>query len=56
VIGPDGKLRPPAGAEKYTLAYRLLTRKPMTERQLVRTLLGLYGISGAVAVVLSVVG
>jgi UDP-N-acetylglucosamine--dolichyl-phosphate N-acetylglucosaminephosphotransferase len=56
VIGPDGKLQPPKGAERYTLAYRLLSRKPMTERQLVRTLLGLYGIAGATAVGLSVIG
>lgn len=56
VIGPDGKLRPPMGAERYTLAYLLLSRKPMTERQLVRTLLTLYGIAGAAAIALSVIG
>jgi UDP-N-acetylglucosamine--dolichyl-phosphate N-acetylglucosaminephosphotransferase len=56
VIGPDGKLRPPDGAGRYTLAYRLLSRKPMTERQLVRTLLALYGFAGAAAVALSVIG
>jgi UDP-N-acetylglucosamine--dolichyl-phosphate N-acetylglucosaminephosphotransferase len=56
VIMPDGTLRPPEGAGRYTLAYRLLSRKPMTERQLVRTLLGLYSIAGAAAVALSVIG
>jgi len=49
----DGRLKPPKGAERYTLAYYLLSRKPMTEKQLVRKLLSLYAISGAAAVVLA---
>jgi UDP-N-acetylglucosamine--dolichyl-phosphate N-acetylglucosaminephosphotransferase len=55
VIAPDGKLSPPKGAERYTLAYYLLGKRPMTEPRLVATLLGLYAASGAVAVALSLV-
>jgi len=54
VIGPDGILKPPRGAERYTLAYYLLSKRSMTEKQLVRFLLMLYALSGAAAVVLSV--
>lgn len=54
VIREDRTLQPPKGAEKYTLAYRILSRKPMTERQLVRRILALYAISSATAVILSV--
>jgi len=54
-IAADGTLAPPIGAERYTLAYRILSLRPMTERKLVRALLGLYALSGAVAVALSVV-
>ncbi len=54
VIRPDGTLRPPEGASRYTLAYLILSNKPMTEKTLVRTLLALYALSGAVAVFLSV--
>jgi len=53
VIDADGRLSPPKGAERYTLAYFLLSRKPMTEPRLVATLLSLYAVSGAVAVVLA---
>ncbi len=55
VIQQDGTLRPPAGAERYTLAYWILSKRAMTERALVRTLLAFYAASGAVAVVLSMV-
>ena len=54
VIGPDGKLQPPGGAERYTLAYLILSKRPMTERRLVRTLFCLYATSGLVAVSLSI--
>jgi len=54
VIHEDGTLSPPQGAERYTLAYRILSRKPMTEPKLVRTVLGLYALSGVAAIVLSV--
>ena len=55
VIQQDGTLRPPAGAERYTLAYWILSKRAMTERALVRTLLAFYAASGTVAVVLSMV-
>jgi len=54
VLAEDGTLRPPKGAERYTLAYFLLARKPMTEQELVRTLLTLYSIAAVAAIVLSV--
>jgi len=53
IIRADGTLRPPEGAEHYTLAYLILSKRPMSERSLVRTLVALYGISGAAAVLLS---
>lgn len=55
VIQPDGTLRPPEGAGRYTLAYWILTKRPMTEKSLVRALLAFYAVSGAFAIVLSVV-
>jgi len=55
VILPDGRLQPAPGAARYTLANLILSKRPMTERALVRTLLALYALSGGVAVVLSVV-
>jgi UDP-N-acetylmuramyl pentapeptide phosphotransferase/UDP-N-acetylglucosamine-1-phosphate transferase len=55
VIAPDGKLSPPKGAERYTLAYFILGKRPMTEPRLVLTLLSLYALSGIVAVSLSLV-
>ncbi len=54
VIQADGTLQPPSGAGRYTLAYWLLARRPMTERALVRALLGFYAASGAAAILLSV--
>ena len=54
ILSAEGRLSPPAGAARYTLAYFLLSRHPMTEKSLVRALLGLYLISGVAAVVLSV--
>ncbi|MFQ6060526.1 MAG: hypothetical protein ACE5KV_04395 [Thermoplasmata archaeon] len=54
-INPDGTLSPPKGSERYTLAYLILSRKPMSEKSLVRTILGIYMIAGVVALLLSVV-
>ena len=54
ILSAEGRLSPPAGAAHYTLAYFLLSRHPMTEKSLVRALLGLYLVSGVAAVVLSV--
>src|SRR2546427_8294671 len=53
VILPDGRLQPVPGAGRYTLANFILSKRPMTERNLVRVLLGLYGLTGAVAILLS---
>jgi len=55
IIREDGRLQPPPGAEHYTLAYLLLSGRPMTERGLVLVLLGLYAFCGTVAVALSVI-
>lgn len=49
VISPDGKLSPPKGAEKYTLMYLILSKKPMTEQKIVLTTLSLYAICGIAA-------
>ncbi len=53
VIGDDGTLYAPPGASHYTLAYWLLSIRPMSEKSLVYALLGLYLLSGAVAVLVS---
>jgi len=54
ILLKDGRLRPAAGAEHYTLANVILSKRPMDERTLVRVLLGLYALSGLGAVLLSV--
>src|SRR3989441_1649313 len=54
IIEDTGMLRPPVGASRYTLAYWILSKHPMSEKALVRTLLLLYAASGAVAIALSV--
>ncbi len=54
IIEENGVLRPPTGSEHYTLSYLILSKHPMTEKDLVRTLIFLYAISGAVAILLSV--
>src|SRR5438094_10427283 len=55
VIRSDGSLQPPDGAGMYTLAYWLLSKRPMHEKTLVLVLLGLYMLSGATAIALSVI-
>lgn len=55
VIDPDGTLHPPSGASRYTLAFALLSRHPMTEKRLVHVLLGLYALCGLTALALSVI-
>ncbi len=55
VLNGDGTIQPPRGAERYTLPFFLLSRRPMSERRLVGSLLSLYAASGAVAFALSVV-
>ena len=54
IIERNGVLRPPAGASRYTLAYWILSKRPMSEKALVRMLLLLYGVSGVIAITLSV--
>jgi UDP-N-acetylglucosamine--dolichyl-phosphate N-acetylglucosaminephosphotransferase len=51
----DGRLKPPLGAEKYTLAYYLLNKKAMGEKKLVAILLSLYFICGIIALLLSLI-
>jgi UDP-N-acetylglucosamine--dolichyl-phosphate N-acetylglucosaminephosphotransferase len=53
IIDEEGKLHAPKGAEKYTLGYWILSKKPMTERNLVRTILGIYAVSGLLAILFS---
>ncbi len=55
LIDRGGVLRPPRDAKNYTLAYWILSKRPLTEGQLVRVLLALYALSGIATVVLSVV-
>ncbi len=55
VILEDGRLKPPQGAECYTLPYLILSKWPMEERRLTNVLLSLYAISGAVALVLAMI-
>lgn len=55
VLLPDGRLRPSTGAERYTLANLILSKRPMGERNLVRVLLSLYALCGGAAIALSVV-
>jgi len=54
IIDEKGRLHPPKGAERFTLAFLILSKKPMKENDLVRTILCLYLISGLVAIALSV--
>ena len=54
LIRSNGILQPPPGAERYTLAFLLLSWHPMNERRLVLVLLGLYSICGLAAIALSV--
>ncbi|MEM2899904.1 MAG: hypothetical protein QXT63_03860 [Thermoplasmata archaeon] len=53
IIDSDNKLHPPKGAERFTLAYLILHKKPMTEKSLVRTILGIYTTFGIIAIIIS---
>lgn len=53
IIDEEGKLHAPKGAEKYTLGYWILSKKPMTEKNLVRVILGMYAVSGILAIIVS---
>lgn len=52
-IEPDGTIHPPEGAQHYTLAYWILSKRPMTEKSLVGVLLVAYALSGVAAIGLS---
>jgi UDP-N-acetylglucosamine--dolichyl-phosphate N-acetylglucosaminephosphotransferase len=54
IIDEQGRLHAPMGAERYTLSYWLLSKKPMTERNLVRIILGIYAIFGVIAVTVDI--
>ena len=55
VLLEDGRLRTPEGAKWYTLPYFILSRRPLTEKELVSRMLMLYFICGVVAVGLAVI-
>ena len=49
VINGNNTLQPPKGAEKYTLCYFLLSRRPQTEKDSVNRVLKLFILSGLLA-------
>jgi UDP-N-acetylglucosamine--dolichyl-phosphate N-acetylglucosaminephosphotransferase len=56
IILKDGRLKPPKGSEKYTLFFYLLSKKPMTEKELVNKVLKYYIITGCVALSIYALG
>ena len=42
IIDVEGNLSPPFEARDYTLAYFILSKKPMSEQSLTNTILSLY--------------
>jgi len=54
IIDDEGRLHTPKGAERYTLAYWILSKKPMTERNLVRTILSIYAVFGLLAIIIAI--
>lgn len=54
IMDEEGRLHPPKGAERYTLAFLILSKKPMSEKNLVRTILCIYAAFGVLAVALTV--
>ena len=54
VINKDGTLQPPEGAERYTLFYFILSKKPMTEGRLVQAVLAIYIILGLLTLTVSI--
>ncbi|UCH89411.1 MAG: hypothetical protein JSV49_01825 [Thermoplasmata archaeon] len=55
ILLESGKLKPPKGAENFTLPFKLLSREPMRESILVERILIFYFVCGVVALILSVV-
>lgn len=56
IILDNGKLKPPRGAEKFTLSYLLLSKKPMHEAKLVNRVLSIYVLCGLLSLGLSLLG
>jgi len=54
IIDDENMLHTPKGAERYTLAYWILSKRPMTERSLVRVILGVYAVSGVLAIIVAI--
>jgi UDP-N-acetylglucosamine--dolichyl-phosphate N-acetylglucosaminephosphotransferase len=54
IIRKDGRLAPPRKARFYTLAFLILSIRPMNEKNLVRAILVLYGCAGLIAIGLAV--
>jgi len=54
IIDEQGRLHPPKGAERYALSYWLLSKRPMTEQNLVRVILGIYAVFGIIAIAVAV--
>ncbi len=52
-IDASARLHPPEGAEHFTLAYWILSKRPMTEKSLVWALLAVYIACGLIAIALS---
>jgi len=52
----NGKIIPPKGAEYFTLAFFILSRKPLSEARLVATILLLYAACGCIALALFFAG
>jgi len=55
VINDDGTLQPPKGAERFTLAFFLLSKRRMDEKNLVYTIQAIYVVLGVIALSLSVI-
>ena len=53
IIDEKGYLHTPEGAKYFTLAYLILSKRSMTERNLVRCILGIYAIFGTLAIIIS---
>ena len=54
IIDDKGRLHTPKGAERYTLAYWILSKRPMTEKNLVRMILGIYAVCGLLAILVAI--
>ncbi len=52
IILDDGRIKAPEGTKWYTIALFILSKGPLTEKSLVRRMLMLYALSGAIALAL----